>query len=624
MDSYQNRLNAELIKDNFRTNEDKFRTLADTAPSLIYLLKGSRLIYVNIAFETITGYSQEECLHMQAWDFINPEYHDFVKEKALARQRGEINPDRYETKILTKTGQSRWADFSTSVINLDGEMVSLGVASDITKRKIAEDALRESEQLLNNIINFLPDATLVVDLEGRVIAWNQAIERLTGVKSSDIIGRDNYEYALAFYGERRPILIDQVLETYRHSNKDNAAILENITGEEYCSQIGESGAYLYGIAAPLYDVSGKMLGAIESMRDITEQKKAADEIIYLSKHDKLTGLYNRAYFEQETNRMDNEANLPLTMIIGDVNGLKMVNDAFGHHKGDHLLKTVADIFVSSISHKKAVIARWGGDEFVILLPKTTEDLALKICADIKHKLTTQESFPVQVSISLGVATKKYSPQKISNISKEAEDRMYRNKLLESKSNRSSFINSLENTLWSRSHETQAHTQRVRKMVLTIGNYLDLPDSEISNLILLASLHDIGKIAIPNSILDKPGKLSAEEWELMKKHSEIGYRIALSSPELTNIADSILAHHERWDQTGYPLGIGGIDIPLNARILSIADACDVMLHGRPYQAKISLSETLNEVAKCAGTQFDPDLVKLFLHIMSNSNPLASPL
>jgi HD-GYP domain-containing protein (c-di-GMP phosphodiesterase class II) len=167
------------------------------------------------------------------------------------------------------------------------------------------------------------------------------------------------------------------------------------------------------------------------------------------------------------------------------------------------------------------------------------------------------------------------------------------------------------TLRERSHETGQHTQRLRRLVMELGHAIGLTESQLDELSLLAALHDIGKIGIPDDILMKPGPLSAKEWKVMLKHAEIGFRIAQSFHALAHISDAILAHHERWDGTGYPQGLKSDRIPLIARILSIVDAYDVMTHGRSYQKPVSPGQALEELRAKAGTQFDPELVKIFV-------------
>jgi HD-GYP domain-containing protein (c-di-GMP phosphodiesterase class II) len=195
--------------------------------------------------------------------------------------------------------------------------------------------------------------------------------------------------------------------------------------------------------------------------------------------------------------------------------------------------------------------------------------------------------------------------------------MYRNKLLESKSFRTSLLASLRQTLFEKSHETEEHTRRLQRLALQIGNALKLPDSTLDELTLLANLHDIGKIAIPEEIIIKPDKLSLEEWDLIRKHPEIGYRIANSSPEMVPVAEGILSHHEWWNGAGYPRMLFGKEIPLVSRIISVVDAYDVMIYGRPYKRALSQQEAFEEIRRCAGSQFDPLISQILLKILSGA-------
>jgi len=357
----------------------------------------------------------------------------------------------------------------------------------------------------------------------------------------------------------------------------------------------------------------KLLGEI--LANALERKETEKEIKYLSMKDKLTGLYNRAYFEEEIKRLNTKRQFPLSIIMGDVNSLKVINDTFGHREGDKLLKKIARI-IKSCCREEDIIARWGGDEFSILLPKTTEDDAEEILNRIRDVCFKTGDQKIPVSISLGTSTKKNCNYDIRMTVKEAEDWMYRRKLLERRSISSSIISSLERTLQEKSYETEEHALRLKDMALVLGQSLKLTENKLNELILLSALHDIGKIAIPDDILMKKGKLTRKEWGIVKRHPEIGFNITASSPQLVPIADAVLSHHEWWDGTGYPRGLKGKEIPLVSRIISIVDSYDVMTHDRCYRKAISKKKAMEELERYAGTQFDPNLINIFLQILSS--------
>lgn len=351
--------------------------------------------------------------------------------------------------------------------------------------------------------------------------------------------------------------------------------------------------------------------------DITDKKKHEKELKYLTYYDKLTGTFNRGYYEFMLDKINENGRLPLTIIMGDLNGLKITNDTFGHEEGDMLLKETAEV-LKAVCGSNAIISRYGGDEFIILLENRDEVEADKICMEIKRECLKKKVGSIWINIALGHATKFYRYESIDKIIKRAEDRMYRNKLLEDRSTRNSIISSLSKTLSEKSYETEEHAQRIYSYCSRICELLNLDSNKTDELYLLAKLHDIGKIAIEDKILNKPDKLNDDEWKVMKTHSEIGYRIASSTPDLRHIAYYILTHHEKYDGTGYPKGLKGEEIPLLSRLLAIVDAFDVMTHDRPYRKAISVEEAIKELKRCAGTQFDPNLVEICIQAFKRKN------
>ncbi|MGM0364924.1 MAG: histidine kinase N-terminal 7TM domain-containing protein [Actinomycetota bacterium] len=357
----------------------------------------------------------------------------------------------------------------------------------------------------------------------------------------------------------------------------------------------------------LIRVAGNIfVNAIKSYRDQTR-------IQYLKFHDYQTGLYNRAYFEEELKRLDYKRYLPLSFFIIDINGLKLINDAFGFEYGNQVLKEVADL-LRSVCRYGDILARWGGDEFAILFSSTSGTDALSIKQRIIREVEKTKDKKLQNSLALGIATKENPRQKIEDIIKEAEKRMDRQKLVQKKSISSSIISSLQRSLWEKSNETEEHAHRLEKLAVRLGRSIGLDSNQIDELVLLSSLHDIGKIAIPEDILEKNTKLSGKEWGKVKTHTQIGYRIAKSSKQLSHIANGILCHHEWWDGSGYPKGLKGTEIPITSRIISIIDAYDVMVNGRPYKKPVTKKEAMDELLRFSGIQFDPQLVKKFIEII----------
>ncbi len=328
--------------------------------------------------------------------------------------------------------------------------------------------------------------------------------------------------------------------------------------------------------------------------------------------DELTGLYTRSYFKQEMKRFDGQRLLPLSLIIGNVNGLKLVKEVFGHQVGDKILTIISGI-LKKICRKEDVIARWGSNEFAVLLPQTDSLFVGEFIKDVKKACGKNNTVPINISITLGSDTKKNSSEDINEVLKKAEFEVYRLKLFEAKSYRSSIIASLVKLLGEKDYETEEHAWRMQKLAVQFGTKLQLLDSQQDELILTVTLHDIGKVVIPDHILMKQGPLTPEEWEIIREHPERGYRIALSTRELANIAPAILYHHERWDGKGYPHGLKGEEIPLLSRIVAIVDAYDVMTNRRPYKKALTRRKAVEELKKCAGGQFDPQLVEIFIEI-----------
>lgn len=413
------------------------------------------------------------------------------------------------------------------------------------------------------------------------------------------------------------------LELLKQSELDIPFIIvSGAIGEDVAVGAMKAGAHDYILKGNLTRLAPAISREIQDAAIRRDRKKLEERLTYLSMHDPLTGLYNRAYFTAELERLADPLFAPVGMLVGDLDGLKLINDTWGHQSGDSLLKAAAGILTAN-SPPNAIVTRIGGDEFVILLPNATlpalEMLARRITKSVDtYNTITPLTEGIVLSISLGFALATACPANLQDVFKTADNNMYREKLHRSQSNRSAIVQTAMKLLEARDFITEGHGDRLQQLVAHLGVLLRLPENRITDLKLLAQFHDIGKVGIPDHILFKPGKLTLEEFNQMKRHSEIGFRIAHASPDLSIIADYILKHHEWWNGTGYPLGINADNIPLECRILSIADAYDAMTNDRPYREALSHIQATHELRRFSGIQFDPDLIEPFVAIVEKKH------
>lgn len=558
---------------------------------------------------------------------VNPAYESMSerrKEDLIGKTMREVYPEQdqyywnaYRDVVLTGR-ETRLESYSQRL----GKYFSLHAFSpnkskfaimtrDITERKRMENALFTEKEYFRVTLQSLGDGVITTDVRQRLQLINTAAERMTGWTQTEAQGKPflevfNITHENPLFEIVNPV--EEALLTDRVCELKNHAVL---TSKDRTKR------HVADSAAPIKDAQGHTTGVVMVFRDETEKKRYIDDIKYLSYHDQLTGLFNRMYFEEEVKRVMKSTNPPTSIIMGDVNGLKLTNDLFGHIKGDALLQAIAAIIKKSCP-ESAFAARWGGDEFVICLPQTDENQAEEIkrkiqmmCREANQEYCDKIIVP---SISLGCATRNDGSSDIYKTMEKAENNMYKAKLLESKNIHNSIINSIKNTLFEKSWEEEEHGYRMVYYCLKIASKLGVPPAKMDELELAAMMHDIGKITIQPGILTKPGKLTQDEWQEIKRHPEMGYRIARSAPELAGIADYILSHHERYDGKGYPQGLSKEDIPLLSRIIAVVDAFDVMTHHRPYKKTLTEAEAKQELIKNAGTQFDPRIVEIMQEVL----------
>ncbi len=510
-------------------------------------------------------------------------------------------------------GEDRLSPAMRSSLSDASSPTKLVTHDDTVGGEYVETDLCSSEHLLATVLANLPGLAYYClnDQDWTTLFISAGCYELTGYQAKDLL-RKRIDYN---------DIVDEPYRQHLWNKWQEVLAAGTVLTEEYTitTASGER-KWVWEQGRGVYSPAGEVVALEGIVIDITDRKQAEEaahrrleELVFMGYHDKLTGLYNRAFLDRELERLQETGVVPVSIIMGDVNGLKVINDTFGFHVGDQVLLKISQV-LSNSCRADDLVARWGGDEFAVLLPGARQQVAEEICAQISSVLSSYKDTPVVPSISLGFAAKVDQQMSLQQVLTVAENRMLRRKLLENRSRHSAVLDALQETLFRRSSETEEHGRRIAALCHRMAHILDLPSSQLDKLWLLSLLHDIGKIGIRDSILQKPGPLTEEEWVEMRKHPEIGYRIAKSIYELLSIADYILCHHERWNGTGYPQGLQGEAIPLLARLLAVADAYDAMTQSRPYRAAMSHEAAVAEVTRCSGTQFDPSIVDAFLKVI----------
>lgn len=342
--------------------------------------------------------------------------------------------------------------------------------------------------------------------------------------------------------------------------------------------------------------------------------RTENKLKYLSFHDKLTGAYTRRFLDDYLDEFRNKNILPISFIVGNINSLKLINQKHGRKYGNQIIKKTADVLNNFIGLNDYLI-RMDGDEFLMIFFYKKLNEINRLSDQIEEVFYNKFKSNTKISIGLGTSSYSSSTQDIEKVISQAMRNMHLNKLSKSESMKNQVISSMVNTLEAKSYETHNHAERMKKLAIKLGKSINLSKRKIDELKLIADLHDIGKVAIPEKILKKPAKLTKQEFEIIKTHPEIGYYILKSIPELDNVAKAVLSHHERWDGRGYPYGLQKNEIPILARIITIIDSYDVMMNKRAYKESYSFDYTIKELKKCAGSQFDPWLIDEFLKLIS---------
>ena len=384
------------------------------------------------------------------------------------------------------------------------------------------------------------------------------------------------------------------------------------------------------------DSSVRLLTAIaEQLAVAVQNAQLYDQAESRADRDPLTGVYHHRYLKtrlEEELRRSRSNGQPVAVVMMDLDNFKNVNDTYGHLVGDDALKMVTSVVQSAV-RSSDVVGRYGGDEFMVILPETTrektETIIERVTAELEERdLRLADGSSIPVKCSIGYALFPQDAESPADLIAKADAALYQSKRMGRPATRLQRVGTTQlrlegdfapvsellGALLARDRSTRSHLEHVNRVAREFANILHFNKDDTDSLLRASVLHDVGKIALPASLLAKPGRLAPEEFALVKRHVTIGAMLIENVPGFADAAIAVRYHHERFDGKGYPDGLKGEKIPLLARIVSLIDAYSAMVVDRPYHKRIEYAEAVRELRNRAGSQFDPKLVDKFVELV----------
>jgi len=646
------------IETKMQEANDRFMNMFDNSLQGMLLAdaESRKCILSNSAMQKLLGYNEDEIKQLKVED-IHPKN---KVDEIVARFNSIVSGvpiDTNNIELKRKDGSTVYVNIGSSRITIDGRLYLLGTFTDVTNQLKQNELIKQEKErfieLFNSITSGVAAYKITSDLSDFIISdFNHAAELIEGIKKEDAIGKK----LTKVFPEVKKIGVFDALKTVWETNKPISLPATLYTDKD---RTGWRENYIYKLN------SGEVVAVYN---DVTKHKQAEIELIEINKKlkelsliDVQTGLYNYCYLEEaieaEFDRSKRYA-VPLSVITIDIDYFKSINDVYGHQFGDLVLKQFAKQIKMMVRRYDLVI-RLGGEEFVIISPgidreqclalgqRLLEAISLYHFGDRKHSVKLKISLSIVsypedkslkgmdlINLSAQILSKakelggnrvcspldltKNQKTNTSGKNKTINSKVLQNRIdkltMKSKQSLVEAIVAFAKTIELKDHYTGEHVENTVHYTTEICRYLNMPKDEVELIKQAAILHDLGKIGISEKILLKKGKLTKQEFEEIKMHPQIAADILRPIQSLQPLIPLIFYHHERWDGKGYPSGIKGEEIPIGSRIIAVADVYQALTSDRPYRKALNLNKALKIIREGAGTQFDPQIVDIFLKIL----------
>lgn len=632
-------LRGELAEAQSERSEHRFRQLFEQSPNPLMLIdREGAIMSVNRRVHELYGFAPQSYATVDTFfEHAYPDAEDRRRirerwetmKRASEEEETERSVKAYESVVTDGNGRRHTLEISATRfsdsflvtcfdvtdrhqalreiqrLHQEAEHSRLMILSALEDQQLYEQASEESRAMLDAAFNSMIDAVYIIDREGVFLQVSDAFYDYYRFNTpaqcpASLFGFTGLFEAFDEHGKPMP---DSRWVGFR------ALAGESGTTEYQLHKLGTEirwfGSYNY---APIHGGEGETIGAVVVCRDTTEERANREKLRFQRDHDYLTGLYSRAHFEELLRAMDRT--VPLTLGLVDINGLKLVNDTLGSEMGDTVIKRTAHLLEEQ-KDEDTIIARHGGDEFVFLMAGKEEEAAEAFIKRVDEAAKAITFATFHLSLSAGWACRRDLGEMPAQTLRRAEEMMGRTKIYESASAKSKSVGLLMNSLFAKSSRESHHSRRVSALCAFLAKQLELSEREINRMRTAGLMHDIGKIGISEAILNKPGRLDKSEWNEMRRHPEIGYRILSAVSEFSDLAQAILEHHERWNGSGYPRGLSAEQISYQARIIAIADSYDAMTSKRSYRTPVTKEEAVEEIFVNRGILYDPQIVQVFV-------------